>query len=352
MIKKTLVFAAAVAAAFSFATPAAAQSRLALSNYTYTPGKKVIGQVVSRDAALSGAKVQVVGENASHFAIDGKNQLVVRKVFPGPESSKWQDVVLELRKGQELARDTFRIVRDAFIVNKVIAHRGAWKNTGETENSLGALRQAIALGCAGSEFDVHMSADRVPFVNHDHTLQGVHLEKAPAAELVRIKLPNGEPLPTLEAYLREGTQQNDTRLILEIKASSISKARSLELTEVVVGLVRKHRAQGWVDYISFDYDVLQKVKELEPHAKVAYLNGDKAPEALAQDRHYGLDYHFSVMKKNPHWFAEARQKNLTVNVWTVNDEPTMDWLLENQADFITTNEPELLLQKVKKVAGR
>ena len=142
------------------------------------------------------------------------------------------------------------------------------------------------------------------------------------------------------------------KLILEIKPSSISKERSLELAEVVVGMVRKLRAQAWVDYISFDYDVLQKVKELDPFAKVAYLMGDKAPEALAQDRHYGLDYHYSVLRKNPAWFAEARQRNLTVNAWTVNDEQLMDWLLENQADFITTNEPELLLQKIKKNAGR
>jgi glycerophosphoryl diester phosphodiesterase len=350
MIRLALFFA--FMAALLLPGSALAQSSMALSKYTYTPGSKIIGQVVTLKAAYSGAKVRVVGENALHFTINGKNQLVLRKAFPGTADTQWQDVVLELRKGQELARDTFRIVRDEFIINKVIAHRGAWKNTGETENSLGALRQAIALGCAGSEFDVHMSADRVPFVNHDPTVQGVAIDTTPAAELARIILPNGEPLPTLEDYLRKGTEQNNTRLILEIKASALGKERSLALTEVVVGMVRKQKAQGWVDYISFDYDVLQRVKELEPYARVAYLAGDKAPEVLARDKHDGLDYHFSVMRKNPHWFAEARQHTLTVNVWTVNDEPTMDWLLENQADFITTNEPELLLQKVKKIAGK
>lgn len=250
------------------------------------------------------------------------------------------------------AQDTFRIVKDDFIVNKVIAHRGAWKNTGQTENSIGALEQAIALGCAGSEFDVHMSTDGIPFVNHDHSLQGVHIEKTPAAELARLKLQNGEPLSTLEAYLQAGTKQNNTRLILEIKPSSIGKERSLALTAMVVDMVRKHRAQAWVDYISFDYDVLQKVKELDPFAKVAYLNGDKAPEVLAKDKHYGLDYHYSVLQKNQNWFAEAREKNLTINAWTVNDEQLMDWLLENQVDFITTNEPEKLLQKVNKGAAK
>src|SRR3954466_14307062 len=82
-------------------------------------------------------------------------------------------------------------------VTRVIAHRGAWKNTGATENSLAALRHAIDLGCYGSEFDVHMSADSVLFVLHDHAIQGVNIEKSTAAELLRIKLANGETLPTL-----------------------------------------------------------------------------------------------------------------------------------------------------------
>jgi glycerophosphoryl diester phosphodiesterase len=46
---------------------------------------------------------------------------------------------------------------------RVIAHRGAWKNTGVPENSIASLQHAIALGCYGSEFDVHLSADSVPF---------------------------------------------------------------------------------------------------------------------------------------------------------------------------------------------
>jgi glycerophosphoryl diester phosphodiesterase len=37
-----------------------------------------------------------------------------------------------------------------------------------------------------------------------------------------------------------------------------------------------------------------------------------------------------------------------VNAWTVNDPGTMDSLLAQQIDFITTNEPELLLKKLSK----
>jgi glycerophosphoryl diester phosphodiesterase len=196
-----------------------------------------------------------------------------------------------------------------------------------------------------------MSSDSVLFIHHDPTIEGISIEKTPAAELSKLKLSNGENLPTLAAYLQEGTRQNTTRLILEIKASEISKERSLALAEKVLQLVQKYRAQGWVDYISFDFDILKKIQQLDPFAKVAYLNGDKSPAELARHQFYGFDYHFKVLQKNENWIDEAHKHKLTVNAWTVNDEILMDWLLSKKAEFITTNEPELLLQKVKKSAS-
>jgi glycerophosphoryl diester phosphodiesterase len=232
--------------------------------------------------------------------------------------------------------------------NKVIAHRGAWKNTQVPQNSLASLRHAIRLGCYGSEFDVHMSADSVLFICHDHSIQGVAIETTPAAQLREVKLSNGEPLPTLEEYLIAGRNQKQTRLILEIKASQLGKERSLALAQKCVEVVRKTKTRALVDYISFDYDVCMKVKQLDSKAQVAYLNGDKTPAQLAADGFYGLDYHFSVFKKNEHWIGEAQQQKLTLNVWTVNEQPLMEWFLDRNVDFITTDQPELLLEITKK----
>lgn len=321
-----------------------AQTTLSLSNYTYSPAKSVVG-TLRVPASVRGLKLQ--GPNASSFKLDKNNQLSI-VANAAKASAPWYDLVVEGKTAAGSVRDTFRIVKDEFIRNQVIAHRGAWKTSGTTENSISSLQNAIKLGCMGSEFDVHMSADSVLFVNHDHSIQGVSIEKATAAELAKIKLPNGESLPTLEAYLTEGIKQNRTKLILEIKTSMLGKERSLALTERVVAMVHRLRAQAWVDYIAFSYDVCQKVKSLDPDAKVAYLNGDKSPEQLAADHLYGLDYHFSVLKKNEGWINDAQQRNLTVNAWTVNDKDTLAWFLEHKADFITTNEPELLLSMIAK----
>lgn len=226
---------------------------------------------------------------------------------------------------------------------QVIAHRGAWKNANVPENSIAALHQAIALSCYGSEFDVHMSADSIPFVLHDHSIQGINIEQTVAAELSKIKLSNGEPLPTLESYLLAGKNQNITRLILEIKSSKVSLERSLALAKKCVELVNKTGMAARTDYIAFSFDVCLAVKKLAPQAHVQYLNGDKTPEQLAAAGINGLDYHYSIFRKNEHWLVDAHQRKLSTNAWTVNDETVMQWLIDRKIDMITTNEPEKLM---------
>ncbi len=232
--------------------------------------------------------------------------------------------------------------------NRVIAHRGAWKNTGTPQNSIASLREAIRLGCYGSEFDVHMSADSVIYLSHDHTIQGVAIERATAAEIAKVRLSNGEPLPTLEAFLRAGAGQKKTRLVLEIKASQISKERTLELTRRSLQLVEQLKLKKMVDYISFDYDACKLVKQLDPRANIAYLTGDKAPAAVAADGINGLDYNQGIYKRNEGWIREARDLGLSLNVWTVNNRDMLAWYMEQKMDFITTDEPELLLELLKK----
>lgn len=243
-----------------------------------------------------------------------------------------------------LVLSAFQIMSQDKITTRVIAHRGAWKNTGVPENSIAALQHAIQLGCYGSEFDVHMSSDSVLFVLHDHSIQGVHIEKTSAYELKKIKLANGEPLPTLEEYLLAGKSQNKTRLILEIKSSRISKDRSLALATKCVELVHRVKAASITEYIAFDFDVCKKVKTLDPSAIITYLNGDKSPEELAAAGLDGLDYHYTVLKKNESWLQDAHARKLITNAWTVNDGETMQWLIGRRIDFITTNEPEKLIQ--------
>ena len=229
-----------------------------------------------------------------------------------------------------------------FNENKVVAHRGAWKVSNNPQNSIASLQEAVRLGCQGSEFDVWMTKDGILVANHDADYLGIPIESSTYQELLQKKLPNGENIPTVEEYLKEGMKQTTTKLVFEIKTSGISKERSLELAEKSVQLVKELEAEKWVDYIAFDYDICLKVIEADPSANVSYLNGDKTPSELKEAGFYGLDYNIKIMQENPQWIKEAHDLGLTVNVWTVNKEKDMKWLLEEDIAFITTDEPELL----------
>lgn len=232
--------------------------------------------------------------------------------------------------------------------NPVIAHRGAWKNTQVPQNSIASLKEAIRLGCIGSEFDVRITADGHPVIAHDPVHDGVAIDKSGFAEVSRLKLSNGEAIPTLESYLRAGAGQKGTRLVLEIKASQAGKEQTLLLTRKCVETVSKLKMKKRVDYISFDHDACKLVKSLDPKANIAYLNGDIAPAVLAAEGINGIDYHFSIFRKNESWIEEAHRSKMEVNVWTVNKEEDMKWFLDKSVDYITTDEPELLFSLLPK----
>ena len=75
-----------------------------------------------------------------------------------------------------------------------LAHRGDWRQA--PENTLAALQAALAVpGCDGVEFDVRLSADGVPVLLHDETLQRVQgrpdrVDEVSARDLEEIGVPS------------------------------------------------------------------------------------------------------------------------------------------------------------------
>lgn len=238
--------------------------------------------------------------------------------------------------------------KTTFHKNKVVAHRGAWKALGLPQNSIASLKQAIKLGFTGSEFDVRMTSDDSLVINHDPHFNDLEIEKTTFADLRKFKLSNGEELPTLHDYISAGLKNNTgTMLVCEIKPTDGGAERADRLATKVVQMVKDLHAQKMVGYISFDYNILTKVHQLGPKATTQYLEANKTPDEVAADGFSGIDYHFSAFQKNKDWVAMAKKKGITLNAWTVNNPEDMDRLLNEGFDFITTNEPELLLRKEK-----
>lgn len=231
--------------------------------------------------------------------------------------------------------------------NPVVAHRGAWKKNNLPQNSINSLRNAIILKCSGSEFDVRMTADDSLVINHDPEFNGHTIEKTNYAQLAVYRLSNGERIPTLWQYLRAGMENNQsTKLVCEIKPSGISKERGKAIAGKVLEMVHTLGADQMVTYISFDYDILKEIVALSPGTTTQYLEGNKSPDQLKEDGITGADYYYTVFKEHPDWIAGAKKNGITLNAWTVNDASEMDWLIANEFDFITTNEPELLFERI------
>src|SRR5690606_18030116 len=219
------------------------------------------------------------------------------------------------------------------VETQVIAHRGAWKTQDLPENSIAALKHAIDLGCYGSEFDVHMTKDSIPVVNHDADFMGMDIEKSNYADLLAVSLSNGEKIPTLEAYLKEGLKQKECRLILEIKKAPSGKEWTLLLTRLAVDMVKQLGGQEQVEYITFDFDAGILVSQLSPDSQVAYLNGDKTPLEAKNAGFTGIDYNMKAYRENPQWIQQAQQQGLGVNVWTVNSQEDLTEFIQKGVDF-------------------
>ncbi len=314
---------------------------LVMDRYTIPLNQKAakIGKVLVGDSR----KVTLIKDESGLFVLDAQNNVCIKK---NKELKSGYPFSYEITIEVDGQIKTFELVKDEFLHNKVIAHRGGWKHHGVHQNSLGSLKSAIEIGCEGSEFDVWLTKDKKLALNHDSEIDGMIVELTNLETMRKIPLEAGEVMATLEEYLSLIKTQNKTRLVLEIKSMPTNN-RGLELTDSVVNVVHRMNAQAWVDYISFDYEVLKRVRALDATAHISYLGAAVPMDLQKIEGISGIDYHFSQFEKNPRLYDRARMLGLTINIWTVNDEKWMNDLLDMKVDFITTDEPEMLLKIIE-----
>lgn len=160
-----------------------------------------------------------------------------------------------------------------------IAHRGAGKLA--PENTLAAFRVGAAHGYRAFECDVKLSADGVPFLLHDVTLERTTTARGRAAdrswsELSRLDAGGwhsrgfaGEPLASLEAVAHY-VQRNGFALNIEIKPTPGS--------ELATGTAVGHACRAlWASgalpplFSSFRPEALQGARETAPEIPRALL---------------------------------------------------------------------------------
>ncbi len=230
--------------------------------------------------------------------------------------------------------------------SRIIAHRGYWNVESSSQNSLKSLEKAHEIKVYGSEFDVHLTADDVLVVYHDDRIDGRRIQDLNYADLTKMRLLNGEALPTLEAFLKKAKELNGMQLIFELKAHATPE-RNREAARKSAELIEKMGLTERTEYITFNIDAGKEFIRVSPRTPVYYLNGELSPAELKESGFAGLDYHISVMRKNPEWFKECKALGLKTNVWTANEPDDIKEMVDCGADFITTDAPVEALEIVK-----
>ena len=237
------------------------------------------------------------------------------------------------------------ITQTAFAQKKqcgIVAHRGFWncEEAGYAKNSVAALRCAQEAGFWGAEFDVNMTSDGVLIVYHDSDVKGKKIEKHPYSEFADFEIKNGEKIPTIDQYLEQGKKYPETMLVYELKPHSSAEVedRFIDLTIAKLeehGLLNPER----VMFISFSLHICEVLAQRLPDFTVQYLDSNRTPDELADLGINGVDYNQAVFKVHKKWYKKARKRDMSVNVWTVNNKKAMKKMLRLGVDMITTDNP-------------
>jgi glycerophosphoryl diester phosphodiesterase len=227
-----------------------------------------------------------------------------------------------------------------------IAHRGAGRLA--PENTLAAFRVGAAHGYRAFECDVKLSADGVPFLLHDTTLERTTPERGVAgerswAELSRIDAGGwhsrafaGEPIPSLEGIARY-VQRNGFALNLEIKPTPALEHR----TGVAVGAACRRlwqQAATPLLFSSFRPEALFGAQEGAPDIPRALLVDTLWPQWFEVAQSLGCVAVVSNHQlMDAALVAQLQGAGMKALCYTVNDPPEARRLLALGIDGIITD---------------
>lgn len=237
----------------------------------------------------------------------------------------------------------------------VIAHRGA--SGYAPENTIAAVQKALEMQIAMIEIDVHLTRDHQLAVIHDATIDRTTNGKGAVKELEMSYLKSldagswfsddfsGEQIPTLEEVMQH--IDGKSILLIEIKPTWTGD-HSTE--KQVLALIRKYKAHAWCIVQSFDSNVLENMRVLDPTIELHKLVVGNMP---LLPLHYDTKWRWgSIMKYkqyaavNPYYklLSKSKVKRLhkrgqKVFSWTIDDTEKIAKTARKGVDGIITNFP-------------
>ncbi len=206
-------------------------------------------------------------------------------------------------------------------------------------NTLAGIRKAIELGSDAIEIDVQASADGVPVLMHDLTVDRTTNGTGEVAKLTLAELraldAGGEPVPTLAEVLE--LTKGSVLLIMEIKQPGIE--------EQVARVVREAAAVDEVMTWSFFPQALEGMRQAEPRIPAALLVAPQSipewPEMRTTALKLGLQgVSVFFLGVNDRIVEDCRRGGLALYTWTADDPAQIRHLVEIGVDGICTNFPD------------
>ena len=232
----------------------------------------------------------------------------------------------------------------------VFAHRGAREVA--PENTMAAFQAALAMSADGIELDVMLSADGIPVVIHDFTLERTTNGQGPVGAQTLAQLQaldagshfalrfQGERISTLAQVL--DAFGGSLRINIELKSYTLVQT-GLEAT--VARLAAQRGLVSSVIVSSFSPLSLWRMRRINPHIARGLLYERHMPFFLRRAWAaplLGLEaVHPEAGMVNAAYMRWAKRKEYRVNVWTVNEPAEMERLLDLGVDTLITDRPDV-----------
>jgi glycerophosphoryl diester phosphodiesterase len=229
---------------------------------------------------------------------------------------------------------------------ELIAHRGL--SARAPENTLAALRLALDERADGVEWDVQASADGVPILLHDDTVDRTtdgsgRADGYTMAELRSLDAGSwfdssygGQPIPSLAEALAL-TAGRCERVYPELKAGMDGPVIERVLEEI--------EAAGWSEgatVISLDWDALAEVRR-RSGLRIGFIveragDFERAVDLARGDGNAIVDPDCRVLLADPARAALAAGEGVPLATWTVNDPGEATALLAMGVSGLTTDD--------------
>ncbi|MDW5287979.1 glycerophosphodiester phosphodiesterase [Formosa sp. PL04] len=223
----------------------------------------------------------------------------------------------------------------------VMGHRGAKAYI--AENTLESIQKALDFNVDGIEIDVHCCASGELVVFHDFTLDRMtngegELAKQTLSELKALKVDGQFSIPTLDEVL----DLIDRKCILNIELKG--KYTAAATCKTIQNYI-EYKSWQYSDFLvsSFQHHELEDVYKIDKNIPLGVLTKANMMEAIefaetvkAKAIHPGS----AIVTRDNVKFAQS--KGYAVNVWTVNDEATINRMKDYGVDAIISDNPDIV----------